>query len=76
MWEDPIVAEIHRAREKLAAQYDYDIAAFFADLRKRQTALGDRLVHLEKRGETTAEADEGRHSDSSGSVPSDAAPAS
>ena len=23
MWEDPIVAEVHRAREKLAAEYKY-----------------------------------------------------
>ena len=44
MWEDPIVAEVHRAREKLAAKYNFDIAAYFADLRKRQAALGARLV--------------------------------
>jgi hypothetical protein len=57
MWEDPIVAEVHRNREKLAAEYKFDIAAFFADLRKRQVALGDRLVHQKKRVEPTAEAD-------------------
>jgi putative N-acetylmannosamine-6-phosphate epimerase len=57
MWEDPIVAEIHRNREKLAAEYNYDITAFFADLRKRQAALGDRLVHQKKRPGSTAEAD-------------------
>ena len=44
MWEDPIVAEVHRTSEKLAAEYNYDIKAFFADLRKRQAALGARLV--------------------------------
>jgi hypothetical protein len=32
MWEDPIVAEVHRAREKLAAECNYDIRAFFAGL--------------------------------------------
>ena len=36
MWEDPIIAEIHRAREKLAAECNYDIRAFFASLRTRQ----------------------------------------
>jgi hypothetical protein len=36
MWEDPIVAEVHRAREKLAADCNYDIRAFFAGVRKRQ----------------------------------------
>jgi hypothetical protein len=45
MWEDPIVAEVHRTREKLAAEYNFDLAAFFAGLRKRQTSLGARLVH-------------------------------
>lgn len=48
MWEDPIVAEVHRTREKLAAQYNYDLKAFFADLRKRQVALGERLVDRRK----------------------------
>ena len=75
MWEDPIVAEVHRTREKLAAEYNYDITAFFADLRKRQPALGGRLVHQKKRAEPTAEADRGRQSASAGSTSSEAAPA-
>ena len=29
MWEDPIVAEVHRTREKLAAEYNFDVEAFF-----------------------------------------------
>ena len=44
MWEDPIVAEVHRIREQLSAKFNSDIEAFFADLRIRQAALGDRLV--------------------------------
>ena len=44
MWEDPIVADVHRTREKLAAEYDFDVKAIFADLRKRQASLGGRLV--------------------------------
>jgi hypothetical protein len=36
MNEDPIVAEVRRAREKLARQFDYNIHAIFADLRKRE----------------------------------------
>ena len=51
MWEDPIVAEVHRIREKLAAEFDFDLKAIFADLRKRQAALGGRLVHQKKRAE-------------------------
>jgi hypothetical protein len=78
MWEDPIVAEVHRTREKLAAEYNFDVTAFFADLRKRQAALGGRLVHQKKRAATlrvpAAEADRGRPSGSPGSTSSDAAP--
>jgi hypothetical protein len=50
MWEDPIVAEIHRIREKLAAEYGFDVKAVFADLRKRQAALGGRLIPQKTRG--------------------------
>ncbi len=44
MWEDPIVTEVHRTREKLSAAFDFDLKAIFADLRNRQAALGTRLV--------------------------------
>ena len=75
MWEDPIVAEVHRTREKLAAKYNFDVTAFFADVRKRQSSLGGRLVPQKKRAEPTAETDRSRNSGSSGSTPSEAAPA-
>ena len=75
MWEDPIVAEVHRAREKLAADCNYDVEAFFADVQKRQALLGDRLVPQKKRAEPTAEADRARHSGSDESSSSEAAPA-
>ncbi len=44
MPEDPIVAETHRTREALAAEFGFDVKAIFADLRKRQVTLGERLV--------------------------------
>jgi hypothetical protein len=44
MWEDPIVAEVHRAREKLAAESNFDVTTFFEGLRKRQGASGVKLV--------------------------------
>jgi hypothetical protein len=75
MWEDPIVEEVHRTREKLAAVYGYSIKAIFADLRKRQTSLGARLVPQKKRAEPAAEADRGRHAGSTESTSSEAAPA-
>lgn len=50
MWEDPIVTEVRQVREQLSAQFDFDVGAIFADLRRRQAALGDRLV---RRGPAT-----------------------
>ena len=57
MWEDPIVAEVDRAREMLAAKFNFDVEAIFADIRKRQAALGERLVPQRTRTEAKAEAD-------------------
>lgn len=58
MWEDPIVAEVHRIREKLAAEHNYDVKAIFADLRKRQESLGGRLVRRKKESASPAEIDQ------------------
>ena len=74
MWEDPIVAEVHRTREMLAAKFNFDIDAIFADMQKRQAALGGRLVHQKKRAEATAEADQCRPSGRPESTPPEAAP--
>jgi hypothetical protein len=43
-WEDPIVADVRRTREKLSAQFDFDVSAIFADMRARQSGAGGRLV--------------------------------
>lgn len=42
MWEDPVVAEVHAIRKELAAKFNFDIKAMFADMRAREAALGDR----------------------------------
>jgi hypothetical protein len=76
MWEDPIVAEVHRIREELSARFNYDIHAMFADMRKRQAGLGSRLVSLAKPAEPNAEADRGRHTSFDDPKVADAAPAS
>ena len=75
MWKDPIVEEIHRTREKLAAEYDFDVKTMFAALRKREASLGGRLVPQKKRAKLTSEADRDRPSGSAGSTSSEAAPA-
>ncbi len=48
MWEDPIVAEVRRTREQLAARFGFDVKAIFDDLRNRQAVLGNRLVSRDK----------------------------
>jgi len=52
MYDDPIVNEVRKTRERLAKEFDFDVHAIFADLRKRQAQLGNRLVHREGKGET------------------------
>ena len=49
MWKDPIVQEVRREREKLAERFNFDVDAIFADLRKRQSELGERLVRAKMR---------------------------
>ena len=36
-WEDPIVAEIHRVRREIAAEYHDDLHAYLADLMAQQS---------------------------------------
>ena len=43
-WEDPIVADVRRTREELSEKFAFDLPAIFADLRARQSSVGDRLV--------------------------------
>ena len=57
MWEDPIVAEVHRTRAELAERFDFDVNAIVADIRKRQSSLGARLVSLVKPVEPAAAPD-------------------
>jgi hypothetical protein len=44
MYEDPIVDEVRKTRERLAEKYNFDVEAIFEALRKRQGVLGKRLV--------------------------------
>jgi hypothetical protein len=44
MYDDPIVDEVRKTRERLAEKHNFDVAAIFEDLRKRQGTLGKRLV--------------------------------
>lgn len=68
MTEDPIVAEVHRARKKLAAECNYDIPTFFTGLRKRQLLSRNQA-------NPTPEADRDHYSGPPESPSSEAAPA-
>jgi hypothetical protein len=59
MWEDPIVAMVHRTRRELAEKFHFDLTAIVKDIRKRQPALGPRLVSLAKRAEPGAPGERG-----------------
>jgi hypothetical protein len=49
MNDDPIVASVRKIREELAGAFGYDVHAIFADLRRREAGLGDRLVRPPER---------------------------
>ncbi len=47
MWDDPIVNEVRKARQELAAKFNYDLDAILEDARKRQHLSGHKLVSFE-----------------------------
>lgn len=60
MYEDPIVDEVRKTRERLAQERGFDVGAIFEDLRKRQSKWGTRLVHRQKQSGTEPAAAPGR----------------
>jgi hypothetical protein len=64
MWDDPIVAEVRRARERLAARFDFDVEAIFAGIQNRQAARGRRLVSRMRPVESRGAAEHGPHPES------------
>jgi hypothetical protein len=47
-WESPVVLEVRKVKERLAAKFNYDIDAMFRDLREREKTSGQRYVDLSK----------------------------
>jgi len=43
MLNDPIVHAVHQIRESIARSFNYDVKAIFADMRTRETHVGNRL---------------------------------
>ena len=53
MTDDPIVAAVRRVRAQLASKFNYDVRSIFADIRSRESQVGDRLVRHPKRPNQT-----------------------
>ena len=45
---DEIIREVWRAKDRLAKEFDYDVGALAAELRKRQKQAGRKVVNLAK----------------------------
>jgi hypothetical protein len=60
VWEDPIVAEVRKAREELLARYNGDVAAMVRDLQAKAVASGRMLVSLPPRHVSPAEQEAAR----------------
>jgi len=45
--KDPILEEIHRMRERVAAEFNYDIRRIMEDSHRKQLAYGHDVVTLE-----------------------------
>jgi hypothetical protein len=49
MLEDPIVADVRKYREEIAARFGYDIRAIAAETKKREQQSGRKLVSFEQK---------------------------
>ena len=47
MWKDPIVEEIHKIREEIAKEHNYDLHTLIQSLRERQKQYEGRIVSRE-----------------------------
>lgn len=47
MWEDPIVAEVRRHRQELAAEFGYDLKRLCEHLRQREREHPELMVSYE-----------------------------
>ncbi|GEM_PF-1424580 len=44
--EDPVLAEVHAVKDRLAAKFGYDIVAMLGDAQRRQAKSRRRVVDL------------------------------
>ena len=56
MFNDPVVEEVRRVRDKLAARFDYNIEAIVENARKEQEASGQKTFSFPPRKPKTSQA--------------------
>ena len=49
MTNDPIVAEVRKAREEHAAKFNYDLDAIYCDLKEKERTSGRKYVRYQPR---------------------------
>lgn len=57
-WEDPIVAEVRKARDDYAKRFGYDLDAIYRDLKEKEQHGGREVVSFpadEARGRNAAD---------------------
>lgn len=57
IWNDEIVEEVRKIRDKHAAKFDYDISAICADIRRKQKESGRKVVSFVKDKEESKDSD-------------------
>jgi hypothetical protein len=45
-WESPIVVEVRKVKERLAAKFNHNVVAMLRDMMERQKTSGQRYVDL------------------------------
>ena len=58
MKKDPIIEELHRIREEIAARHNYDVHAIFQYFRAKEAQEGRKMVSFELPREEKVEAEE------------------
>ena len=49
MTDDPIVAEVRKARDEHAAKFNYDLDAIYRDLKEKERMSGRKYVRYQPR---------------------------
>jgi hypothetical protein len=44
MWKDPIVEEIHKIRDRIAAEHNYDVRALIKHYQQKERERGHKTV--------------------------------